>query len=52
MKGHVLTKEKIKKFREYLKNEEREYATIEKYIREMGAFHMWLNTALSQRRLL
>ena len=42
MKGHVLTKEKIKKFREYLKNEEREYATIEKYIREMGAFHMWL----------
>lgn len=42
MKGHVLTKEDMEKFKEHLKNEEREKATIEKYIRELYAFHMWV----------
>lgn len=38
-----ITNELIIKFREYLINEEKSQATIEKYIRDITAFMVWLN---------
>ena len=38
-----ITNELINKFREYLINEEKSQATIEKYIRDITAFMVWLN---------
>ena len=37
-----ITNELINKFREYLINEEKSQATIEKYIRDINAFMEWL----------
>ena len=38
-----ITRELINKFRNYLINEEKSQATIEKYIRDITAFMVWLN---------
>lgn len=42
MKEHFFTDTEIAEFEKYLKSEEREAATIEKYLRELRAFHTWL----------
>lgn len=43
----------IKKFKEYLINEEKSKATVEKYIRDLTAFTAWLGgTELSKARVL
>ena len=39
----TITSEKIKQFKQYLVNEEKSSATIEKYIRDITAFSAWLN---------
>lgn len=40
-----LTKELIDKFKMYLIEEEKSSATIEKYIRDITAFYVWLQSA-------
>ena len=38
-----ITQKDIEKFKKYLQNEERAAATIEKYIRDISAFSVWLD---------
>ncbi len=38
-----ITNEHIENFKAYLQNEERSDATVEKYTRDIAAFHEWLN---------
>lgn len=42
MKEHFITDKEIVEFEKHLRNEEREEATIEKYMRELRAFHAWI----------
>lgn len=42
MKDHFLTAADMTKFERFLREEEREAATIEKYLREVQAFYAWL----------
>ena len=42
MDEHVLTQEKIERFREYLILEEKSAATVEKYIRDVRAFSVFM----------
>ncbi len=42
MKEHFVTEEAITAFSQFLREEERETATIEKYSREVHAFYRWL----------
>ena len=42
MKDHFLTAADMAKFERFLREEEREAATIEKYLREVQAFYAWL----------
>ena len=42
MQGHNLTVDEITAFGEYLRAEEREGSTIEKYLRDVRAFYTWL----------
>ena len=42
MKEHFVTQEAITAFSQFLRAEERETATIEKYSREVHAFFLWL----------
>ena len=42
MNGYVLTEEKLAAFEAYLRKEEHEKATIEKYIRNVQFFARWL----------
>ena len=42
MKKTDVTTEQIAFFERYLRQEERSAATIEKYLREIGKFSMWL----------
>lgn len=42
MKEHFFTDAEIVEYERHLRNEEREEATIEKYLRELRAFHAWL----------
>lgn len=43
MKEHILTEVEIAGFEKYLKNEEREKATIEKYLHDLRSFYTWLD---------
>ena len=43
MRGHILTPEKIERFGSMLRSEERAPATIEKYLRDVRAFVLWLD---------
>ena len=45
MKGRILTKEIIADFKEHLILEERSSATVEKYIRDVKAFAVYINGA-------
>lgn len=45
MKGRILTKEIISDFKEHLILEERSTATVEKYIRDVKAFAVYLSGA-------
>ena len=40
---HIITKENLLKFKEWLISEERESATIRKYLRDLTAFSAWLD---------
>ena len=42
MKEHFVTEEAITAFVQYLRQEEREAATIEKYSRQVRTFYRWL----------
>ena len=42
MNNNAVTEKAVSDFERFLKNEEREKATIEKYIREVRAFGRWL----------
>ena len=43
MRGHILTPERIERFGSMLRSEERAPATIEKYLRDVRAFALWLD---------
>lgn len=43
MKNHSLIPEQITAFERYLRTEERSSGTIEKYLRDVRAFAVWLN---------
>ncbi len=43
MKNYILTNRQIVSFRRYLKQEEREQSTIEKYVRDVRLFEAWLS---------
>lgn len=43
MKAHVITETMMERFGEYLKKEEREEATVEKYLREVRFFSEWIS---------
>lgn len=43
MKNYILTNRQIVSFRRYLKQEEREQSTIEKYVRDVKLFEAWLS---------
>lgn len=45
MEGQVITENTIRNFRGYLRNEEKSQNTIEKYIRDVGAFLQYLGSA-------
>ncbi len=45
MKGRILTKQLIEDFFCYLKSEEKSQNTMEKYLRDVRAFAMYLNGA-------
>ena len=48
-----ITDKTIKEFRNYLMNEEKAAATVEKYIRDLTAFAVWLGyTELSKEKVL
>ncbi len=47
----VLSAEKISAFRKYLHQEERSEGTIEKYVRDMTAFSVWLNGRSATKEL-
>ncbi len=42
MKNHILTAERIAAYGSYLREEERSAGTVEKYLRDAGAFAAWL----------
>lgn len=43
MSNHILSGESIDAFTVYLKNEERAPGTVEKYLRDVRTFTVWLN---------
>ena len=43
MEGRVLSREMIRQFRQYLEKEEKSEATVEKYIRDVRAFAIYIN---------
>lgn len=45
MEGQVISENTISNFRGYLRNEEKSQNTIEKYIRDVGAFLQYLGSA-------
>ncbi len=45
MTSHTMTKQDIRAFGAHLLQEERSQGTIEKYLRDVGAFHCWLQGA-------
>ena len=42
MENHILTREQLNLFRQHLKQEDREQSTIEKYLRDLRLFAIWL----------
>lgn len=46
MSGHILTKNQLVLFQQYLGGEEQEQSTIEKYMREVRLFQTWLTGRL------
>lgn len=40
MEGHILGKEELRSFEQYLKREEYSTATVEKYLRELNRFEI------------
>lgn len=42
MENHYFTEKEITKYEKFLRNEEREEATVEKYLRELYFFRVWL----------
>ena len=42
MEKHILTREQLNLFRQHLKQEDREQSTIEKYLRDLRLFAIWL----------
>lgn len=53
MDEHVLTQEMIEEFREYLILEEKSAATVEKYIRDVRAFSVFMgNVAVTKEGMM
>ena len=46
MSGHILTMNQLVQFQQHLAEEEREQSTIEKYMREVRFFQVWLTGRL------
>ena len=42
MEKHILTREQLNLFWQHLKQEDREQSTIEKYLRDLQLFAIWL----------
>lgn len=51
-KGHQIGQEALAKFRAHLEAEERSRGTVEKYLRDVGAFAAWLRGRPAERRLV
>ena len=52
MKQPIITMETINQFRQYLRSEERETGTVEKYCRDIGAFATWINGSTVNREMV
>ena len=52
MKEHILTEIEIAGFEKYLRNEEREKATIEKYLHDLRSFYTWLDGRILTKEMV